>query len=317
MIQKGQRGAKPHSKIHLPASVQSPANEAGIKYEEESDLDSASSDLDSSQHSENIGIQSGIDKGNEYKHYTDKTMLDNKLTSNTLSSMNMNFPYPIHSVGYSSSFGGGSYGSQSRLSGFDSRHLDVPYLNLNMSSEYYASHQRERLNDKIHDWMANKANAEFHPENVIRPKPSYPAVGGTWGSYDSLKQESSIERTENTYSNDYPSARNNRVLRLPIDTLFRSQSCELPFKNNGLTVPQVGQRPGHARSVSPRPDNYSSVSPLASGRSVNSGDSEVFQSEPEDLSLKKDDNKPYDRSLDHGMNSSATSDDDNVEIEPL
>ena len=285
MIQKGQRGAKPHSKIHLPSTVQSPANEI-IKYEDESDFDSTPSDMDSPQNSESKqSRRSSFDKEDDYKHCTDKSIMENEMTTRTLTNLNTNYPYSIPACGYSSGFGR-NYGAMGRVTMFDSRHGDAHFLNQNISNEYYGTSNRDRrLDDKIHDWIKNKANADFHAENIIRPRPSYPSLGATWGSYDSLKRESSLERAQATNSNNFPSIRSDRVLRLPIDTLFRSQSCELPLKNNELTVPQLGQRPGHARSVSPR-DNYRSVSPLVR-TSVSPRDSGVFQSEPEDLSLKK------------------------------
>ena len=298
MIQKGQRGAKPHSKIHLPSTVQFPANETGIKYEDESDFDSTPSDMDSPQNSESKQSRHGsLDREDDYKHYKDKSILDSEMTHRTLTNLNMNYPYSIPTCVYSSDFGR-NYGALGRVPTFDSRHGDAHYLNLNVSNEFYGTNNRDRLDDKIHDWMKNKANADFHAEKVIRPRPSYPSLGGTWGSYECLKRESSPHRAQTTYSNDCSSIRADRVLRLPIDTLFRSQSCELPLNNNNeLTVPHLGQRPGHARSVSP----------MVSGRSVSPRDSDVFQSEPEDLSMKKNGQiNSYDRNLDNVMEPSMT-----------
>ena len=288
MIQKGQRGAKPHSKIHLPSTAPSLGNETGIKYEVESDFDSTPSDMDSPENPESKqSRQSSFDSEDDYKHNNGKHIIDTELPSNRVTNPNVTFPYQIP-FGYAPGFGR-NFGPRGCVTSFDSRHADTHYLNLNSSNKYYNYNTRDGLADKARGWIKSEANTDFHVGKIIRPRPSYPSVGEDFGSYDCLKQGSNLERTHSTNSNDYPSGVVGQVLRLPIDTLYRSQSCELPLKENKLTVPHLGQRPGHARSASPR----------------GSGD---FQSEPEDLSVKKNiEIKSYDEDLDNVKRQCMTS----------
>lgn len=266
-IQKGQRGAKPHSKmqVHLPATVSSPGNDSNLKYEDESDFDSTPSDMDSPENPGNKQSRQNSTEDNdvaqgETEQNINKNVFNKNIFSNFPPYSNIHFPYHLQS-GF-----GRSAGLVGQETVYDSPHTDVHYLNSNISNECYGV--TDGGTDKFYSNINNTSDTEYHPGKVIRPMPSYPSSMGDCGAFSHfVKQETNLVRAHSTSSNDFRSAGKDRVLRLPIDSLYRSQSCEFPVKESELVVPYPGHRPGHARSVSPRVD---------------------LQSEPEDLSVKRE-----------------------------
>lgn len=262
MIQKGQRGAKPHSKIHLPPSLPSVINDPGLKYEDESDVESTPSDMDSPEHLE--GKPGGVDDTTgvvqEELGQTNSTNVVHKQSRSELVTTRMNLPPHF---GQASEYGG-SPKMMHHTNMYDFRHNAVQFLDPNISNDYYRV--RDGMAEKFYSSLTSNSNTDLHSGNVIRPLPSYPYLGELGHLSNCLKQEANLTRAHSASSKDFGFGKPDRVLRLPIDHLYRSQSCEFPVKSeNELTVPYSGNRPGHARSLSPRPD---------------------LQSEPEDLSVR-------------------------------
>ena len=262
MIQKGQRGAKPHSKIHLPPSLPSVINDSVLKYEE-SDSESTPSDMDSPEHLENkpnaVDNTTGVVQ--EDFEQTNNTNALHKQSRSELVTPRMNFP--LHFGQASTEFVGGPK-MMHHTNMYDFRHNAVQYVDQNISNECYRV--RDGVAEKIYSSLTSNSNTDLHSGNVIRPLPSYPYIGELGHLSNCLKQEANLVRAHSASSKDFGFGKPGRVLRLPIDNLYRSQSCEFPVNaENELTVPYSGNRPGHARSLSPRPD---------------------LQSEPEDLSVR-------------------------------
>lgn len=250
MIQKGQRGAKPHSKIHIPSTIPSVINDPSLHYEDESDLDSPPSDMDSPENPEskpNVIDDSNALQGDFLR--TNHTNALHKQSPSELVTSSMNFPLHLPSFRQAPGFGT-NLGMMQHKNMYEPSHSAFQHLDPNIPNEYY----------RVRDGLAEKAGT------VIRPMPSYPPMSecGPFPNY--RKQEPNLVKAHSTNSKDIGLGKQERVLRLPIDNLYRSLSCEFPVKGNELMVPYSGNRPGHARSLSPRPD---------------------LQLEPEDLSVRR------------------------------
>ena len=259
-IQKGQRGAKPHSKIHLPSTLPSVVNnEPSVKYEEESDYDSFPSDMDSPEHveSKSSSLEDSEVMQGEFER-TNNTNMPHRVPTTLVTPSSINFPVHLSSYGQPSRYVSATLLHHNNL--YEPSHASA---HLQSHNEYYQV--TDGLVERVYHLQGS--NREPSPKKVIRPLPSYPPMVELPLS-KCLKQESNLARTQSASSKELgPFGKRDHVLRLPIDRFYRSQSCELPVKLNELNVPYPGNQVGQTGKISPTSD---------------------FQSEPEDLSVKKD-----------------------------
>ena len=245
MIQKGQRGAKPHTKVHLPQTLPPVSNsEARIKYEDESDYDSVTSGLDSPERmeSKSSSFDDNDSLQNEFER-TNKTMTHHS-SPYLASHPSMNFPIALPSFGQTSIFQETGLGLQNNA--YQSWPVSPYFQHLDMPHDY----------DRLVDPKTN---------NIVRPMPSYPPISEIGPFQNCIKQDVNLVRAHSANSKDIGLIeKRDRVLRLPIDRFYRSQSCELPEKLNELMTSFPGTK--DKQIACPRRD---------------------LQSEPEDLSMKK------------------------------